>query len=288
MSNEGIPLLGRSNNGGSSILNFNRELFTILVVFVLILVLSAMYEMAFVVPPGYVGVVVTLGHVKSFPSGLHYKLPFVSELVTMSTKTQLLEEKNVVPTKEGLSVTLDTAVLYRLESEKAADVYRDIGPDYSDLLIKPEAASAIRGLTSESEAKALYSSGRNMIQDTVKTELTAKLASRGIIIQDVLLKDLELPQQLTEAIEQKLRAEQASEQMEFVLKKEQQEADRKAIEAGGIADFQRIVSEGISPMLLKWKGVEATEKFANAPNTKIVIMGNDSSGLPVILNADND
>jgi len=166
-------------------------------------------------------------------------------------------------------------------------LYRDVGPNYRDVLIKPEAASAIRGLTSESEAKALYSSGRNMIQDTIKDELTAKLAPRGIVVQDVLLKDLELPKQLTEAIEMKLRAEQESEQMEFVLKKEQQEANRKAIEAGGIADFQKIVSEGISPMLLKWKGVEATEKFANSPNTKIVIVGNDASGLPVILNAED-
>ena len=90
------------------------------------------------------------------------------------------------------------------------------------------------------------------------------------------------------AIEAKVKAEQDAAQMEFVLQKEQQEAKRKSIEAGGIADFQRIVSDGISPNLLKWKGIEATEKFADSKNAKIIIMGNDANGLPVILNSGGD
>ena len=125
-----------------------------------------------------------------------------------------------------------------------------------------------------------------MIQDTHKAELTEKLSSRGIIIEDVLLKDTQLPEQLSKSIELKVQAEQEAARMEFVLQKERQEAERKAIEAKGIADFQRIVSEGISDELLKWKGVEATEKFAESTNTKIVIMGNSGSDLPVILSAD--
>ena len=171
---------------------------------------------------------------------------------------------------------------------KAADLYRQVGSNYKQVLIQPEAASAVRGLTSESEAKALYSSGRTMIQDAVKTELITKLGPRGIIIEDVLLKDIKLPDELSKSIELKVQAEQEAARMEFVLQKEKQEAERKAIEAGGIADFQRIVSQGISPELLKWKGIEATEKFAGAVNTKIVIMGNSGSGLPVILSAGAD
>lgn len=173
--------------------------------------------------------------------------------------------------------------LFRLEGDKAADIYRQVGQDYINLILAPEASSAIRGLTSESEAKALYSDGRNIMQTTLKQQLKEKLAPRGIIIEDVLLKDIKLPAQLTKAIELKAQAEQDAARMEFVLQKERQEAERKAVEAKGIADFQRIVSEGISPALLQWKGVEATEKFADAPNTKIVIMGNDSGGLPVLL-----
>lgn len=173
-----------------------------------------------------------------------------------------------------------------MDPSKAADIYREVGEDYIHTLLEPEAASAIRGLTSESDAKALYSSGRNLIQDSVKSELVEKLVPRGIIVDDVLLKDLVLPKQLTAAIEAKVQAEQEAARMQYVLQKEKQEAERKAIEAGGIADFQRIVSEGISPNLLKWKGVEATEKFAESKNTKIIIVGNDSNGLPVLLNSD--
>ena len=178
--------------------------------------------------------------------------------------------------------------MFRLDPSKAVEIYKSVGEDYVNVILVPEAASAVRGLTSESDAKALYSSGRNLIQDSVKAELTAKLSNRGIIIDDVLLKDLVLPSELTAAIEAKVKAEQNAAQMEFVLQKEQQEAKRKSIEAGGIADFQRIVSDGISPNLLKWKGIEATEKFADSKNAKIIIMGNDANGLPVILNSGGD
>jgi regulator of protease activity HflC (stomatin/prohibitin superfamily) len=258
------------------------------VVFLCVVVIISLFDMSFVVPPGMVGIAVTLGHVEAFSSGLHFRIPWVSHVEILSAKTQLLEDKNIIPTKEGLSVTLDTAVLFRLDAAKAATLYRQVGSNYIEVLIKPEAASAVRGLTSESEAKALYSSGRNLIQDALKEELTTKLGPRGIIIEDVLLKDIVLPAQLSKSIELKVQAEQDASRMEFVLQKELQEAKRKAIEAGGIADFQRIVSDGISPQLLKWKGIEATEKFAESPNTKIVIMGNDAGGLPVILSAEAD
>lgn len=178
--------------------------------------------------------------------------------------------------------------LFRLDSTKAADLYTKVGPNYIDVLLVPETASAVRGLTSESQAKALYTSGRNTIQDSLKKELQTKFAPRGVIVEDVLLKDIELPEELSKSIELKVQAEQEAARMEFVLQKEKQEAQRKAIEAQGVADFQRIVSDGISEELLKWKGVEATELFAHSPNTKIVIVGNSGDGLPVILGGGTD
>jgi len=259
----------------------------IVVIISIMIVLAAFSGAFFVVAPGTVGIVVTLGKVISYPSGLHFKIPFVSQLIEMNAKTQKLEESNDTPTKEGLTVRLDTAVLFRLEPEKAADVYRQVGEDYVNLLLAPEAASAIRGMTSELAAKALYSSGRNLIQDTLRSELKTKLEPRGITIEDVLLKDIKLPTQLSQSIELKAQAEQDAARMQFVLQKEKQEAQRKSIEAQGIADFQTIVSKGISHELLQWKGVEATEKFANSPNTKIIIMGNGPEGLPVILSAES-
>ncbi|KAL7509675.1 hypothetical protein ACHAXN_006646 [Cyclotella atomus] len=239
-----------------------------------------------VVPPGELAVVVTLGHVNVYLPGPHFRTPFVSTVHSMSTKTQLISEKNNIPTKEGLSVSLDVALLYRIDPNMAGDLFQNVGVDYAQVLIEPEAASVIRGLTSESDAKALYSSGRHEIQDKVREELDQTLRKMGIIIESVMLKDLELPESLSKAIEQKAKAEQESVMMEFVLTKEKQEAERKAIEARGIADFQKIVSEDISDQTLRWKGIEATEKLVSSPNAKIIIMGNGKGDLPVILNGD--
>ena len=114
-------------------------------------------------------------------------------------------------------------------------------------------------------------------------ELKLKLEPRGIELEDVLLKGIKLPKQLTDAIELKAQAEQESARMEFVLSKEKQEAERKKVEAAGISAFQKIVSEGISAQLLQWKGIEATEKLAASTNSKIVVMGNSKDSLPVLL-----
>ena len=129
----------------------------------------------------------------------------------------------------------------------------------------------------------MYTSGRTAIQGKLKNELTQSLGPRGIIVEDVLLKAVKLPEDLSKSIELKAKAEQESARMEFVLQKEKLEAQRKSIEAEGIADFQRIVSKGITSDLLQWKGIEATTKLANSDNTKIVIMGNGKNSLPVIL-----
>ena len=166
----------------------------------------------------------------------------------------------------------------------AGELYKNVGLNFEKVLIEPEAASVIRGFTSESDAKALYSSGRHKIQDAVKEELDISLGKHGIIVERVMLKDLELPESLSKAIELKAQAEQESGRMEFVLTREKQEAERKAIEAQGIADFQRIVSEGISEQTLMWKGIEATEKLVESPNAKIIMMGNSKGDLPVIFN----
>jgi len=237
-----------------------------------------------VVPPGELAVIVTLGRVDVFEPGPHFRTPFVSTVHTMSTKTQLLSERNKIPTKEGLSVSLDVALLYRIDPKMAGELFKNVGTNYEKVLIEPEASSVIRGLTSESDAKALYSSGRHTIQDAVRDELEISLGKHGIIVENVMLKDLELPESLTKAIELKAQAEQDSARMEFVLTREKQEAKRKAIEAQGVADFQRIVSAGISEQTLMWKGIEATEKLVQSPNSKIIIMGNGKGDLPVIFN----
>lgn len=156
------------------------------------------------------------------------------------------------------------------------------------VVMKPELASAVRGLTSEVEAKALYTTGRATIQQKLKAELSKALESRGIVIEDVLLKAVTLPGELARSIELKAQAEQESNRMQYVLSKERQEAERKEIEARGIAAFQRIVSEGISPALLQWKAVEATEKLITSENSKVIMVGNTHNSLPIMLSGDTD
>ena len=237
-----------------------------------------------IIPPGEVGLISTLGSLDPTPleAGLHVKSP-LANIRQFSVKTILAEEENFVPTKEGLTVELDTALLYRLDPSSVSELYLTVGGQYEQVIIKPELRSIVRGLTSESEAKALYTSGRGEIQSKIKAALSEALSKRGIIVEDILLKAVKLPNAVSDAIELKAQAEQEAQRMEFVLQKERQEAERKKIEAQGIADFQKIVSDGISPNLLKWKGIEATEKLAKSDNSKIVIMGNSKDSLPVIL-----
>merc|ERR1712086_259252 len=207
----------------------------------------------------------------------------LSSVVAFNLKTQLLYSENIVPTQEGLNIELDVALLYHVDPEQVRNLFLKLGEDYEAILILPELQSAVRGLTSEVSAKALYTSGRTEIRNKLMEELKAKLDPRGVVLEDVLLKGIKLPKQLTDAIELKAQAEQESARMEFVLTKEKQEAERKKLEASGVAAFQKIVSEGISTQLLQWKGIEATEKLAASDNAKLVVMGNTKDSLPVLL-----
>lgn len=254
----------------------------------LAILLAAILTQVVIIPPSAVGVVSNLGKVKekTLTPGIHFKSIF-SSVYLFSSKTQLLDpDFQSVPTREGLTVKLDTAILYHIDEDGARNIFLQLGPAYEELNVKPALFSAVRGLTSEYEAKALYTSGRNEIQRKLREELTATLGQRGIVVEDVLLKAVQLPDQLVNAIETKMKREQESEQMEFVLLKERQESERKRIEATGIADFQNIVSKGITPGLLKWKGIEATERLCKSQNSKIVVVGTGSNSLPVILNGE--
>ena len=147
-----------------------------------------------------------------------------------------------MPTKEGVTVELDVALLYHVEATAARGLYLNLGDNFVGVVIAPEVASAVRGLTSEAPAAALYTSGRAEMQSKLQNELSAVLGTRGIVVESVLLKGVVLPDLLKESIEKKAQAEQEAARMTFVLQKERQEAERKKIEAGGIAQFQQIVS----------------------------------------------
>ena len=240
-----------------------------------------------VIPAGNVGVKDFFGSVsadKLFP-GVNVVFPF-TRVVKLSIKTQEVKEVAEVPSREGLIMELEVSLLYRLDPAKADEIYKGVGSDYAPIIVVPQYRSAIREVTASYEAKSLYSAEREKIALEIYQLCDHLMGKRGIIVEQVLLRKIGLPAVVANAIQEKLRREQEAEQMKFVLQKEQQEAERKRIEAQGIADFQRIVAQGISAQLLEWKGIEATEKLAQSPNTKIVVIGNPKSGLPIILSGE--
>ncbi len=263
-----------------------RRIFRFAIVGIVLLLLLVGSPIA-VIPAGHVGVKDFFGRVSPniLPPGVRLVFPF-TRVVKMSIKTQEVKETAQVPSKEGLIMDLEGSLLYRLDPQKADDIYKTIGKNYQEIAVEPQIRSAIREITASYEAKVLYSAERERVaKETL--ELFKKTASdRGIIAEAVLLRKIGLPDVVANAIQEKLRREQESEQMKFVLQKETQEAERKRIEAQGIADFQKIVAAGISPALLEWKGIEATEKLAMSQNSKVVVIGSGKNGLPIILGGD--
>jgi prohibitin 1 len=236
------------------------------------------------VDSGRVGVLTLFGRVTGeiLPEGVHLINPFKANNET-SIRTQEIKESASVPSAEGLVMNLDTSLIYHLNPEKAAEVYQKIGPNYLTVLIEPNLRAAIRESTASHSANALYTGEREMVAKQIYDQLSQKLGERGISIESVLLRDIQLPSSLKVSIEAKQQAEQEALAMNFRLQKEKQEAERKRIEAAGIRDFQQIVAQGISPALLEWKGIEATETLAKSGNSKVVVIGNSKNGLPLIL-----
>jgi len=253
---------------------------------ILLLILLAIFVWASIayVPAGHVGVLTLFGRVTGdvLSEGTHFVNPFKANNV-MSIRTQELKETASVPSDEGLVMTLDTSLLFRLNPEKAAEVFQKIGPNYVEIVVEPTLRASIRSVTASHNANALYTGGREQVADQIYKELTSQLGGKGIEVQSILLRDIQLPAMLKSSIEAKQQAEQEALRMQFVLQKEKQEADRKRIEAQGIHDFQQTVAQGISQQLLEWKGIEATERLANSSNAKVVLIGNTKNGLPLIL-----
>jgi regulator of protease activity HflC (stomatin/prohibitin superfamily) len=236
------------------------------------------------VESGHVGVLTLFGRVTGevLPEGIHLINPFKTSN-EMTIRTQEIKESASVPSSEGLVMNLDTSLIFHLDSTKAADVFQKIGPNYVDVLIEPNLRAAIRESTASHTANALYTGEREMVAKQIDDQLEGKLGSRGLVVEAILLRDIQLPATLKTSIEAKQQAEQEALAMSFRLQKETQEAQRKRIEAEGVRDFQKIVAEGISPALLEWKGIEATELLAKSANAKVMVIGNNKNGLPLIL-----
>jgi len=236
-----------------------------------------------IVPAGHVGVVDLWGKVDEQVRnpGLNLVNPFV-DLVIMDVQTQELKETMEVPSKEGLTMQVDMSILYRLNPDKASSIYKTIGSDYDEVVVVPQFRTAVREATVFYEAKALYTSSRDEITNKIFSDLDKMLSERGVILEKVLLKAVSLPSTVSTAIEQKLKAEQESEQMKFVLTKESQEAQRKVIEAKGIAEAQGIIIKTLTQAYLQHEAIKAQTMMANSTNHTVVYIPSGDNGIPLV------
>jgi regulator of protease activity HflC (stomatin/prohibitin superfamily) len=248
---------------------------------------------------GEVGVKSLFGNVQNdvLSSGLHFVNPLV-DVTRLDIKTQNYTMSGVhdegaqsgddairVLTSDGLEVTIDLTVLYKLLPSEAPRLLRETGSDYTDKIVRPVTRTKIRDNSVYYEAIALYSTKRDEFQQRIFGSIENDFKKRGLILEQLLVRNITLPQSVKATIEQKINAEQDAQKMQFVLQKEKQEAERKRVEAQGIADYQRIINIGLTDQQLQYEQIKAYLELAKSPNSKVIIMGKGSA--PVILDTKN-
>lgn len=235
---------------------------------------------------GYIGVQSLFGKVQSkvLYSGLNLVNPLV-DVKEVDVRTQNYTMSGIhdegtkegddairVLTKDGLEVTIDLSVLYRVNDKKATQLVQQIGLEYEDKVIRPVARTKIRDNAVYYDAVELYSTRRDEFQARIFKGIDDEFSKRGLVLENLLVRNIALPQAVKLTIESKINAEQDAQKMQFVLQKEKQEAERKRVEAQGIADYQRIISEGLTDKQLRYEQIKAYREIANSENAKVIIM----------------
>tara|TARA_B110000116_G_scaffold257552_1_gene257848 strand:- start:546 stop:1364 length:819 start_codon:yes stop_codon:yes gene_type:complete len=217
-----------------------------------------------------------------YGQGFHVIAPW-NDMFVYDVKIHETFEKMEVLSKNGLSIRIDLSFRYMPIQEKIGYLHDEIGRNYLERIIKPEIRSVTREVIGNYLPEELYSTKREAIEDEIEALTRVKVEDKYLTLDAILIRDVTLPQTLRTAIEQKLKQEQESLEYEFKIDKARKEAERKEIEAKGISEFQKIITRTITPQLLKWKGIEATQEIAKSPNAKVVVIGNGEGDLPIIL-----
>jgi regulator of protease activity HflC (stomatin/prohibitin superfamily) len=248
---------------------------------------------------GQIGVKSLFGKVQNdvLSSGLHFVNPFV-DVQRLDIKTQNYTMSGIhdegaktgddairVLTSDGLEVTIDLTVLYKLLPSEAPKLVRETGVDYTDKIVRPLTRTKIRDNSVYYEAVSLYSNKRDEFQQRIFKSIEDDFKKRGLVLEQLLVRNITLPASVRATIEQKINAEQDAQKMQFVLLKEKQEAERKRVEAQGIADYQRIINIGLTDQQLQYEQIKAYLELAKSPNAKVIIMGKGNA--PVILDTKN-
>jgi regulator of protease activity HflC (stomatin/prohibitin superfamily) len=278
---------------------FRRFAKTIRGIAILLMVIGVLVKCIVQVDAGQIGVKSLFGKVQNdvLQSGLHFINPF-AEVRMLDIKTQnytmsgIHDEGNQtgddairVLTSDGLEVTIDLTVLYKLLPSEAPRLVRETGVDYTDKIVRPLTRTKIRDNSVYYEAVSLYSNKRDEFQQRIFKSIDEDFKKRGLVLEQLLVRNITLPASVRATIEQKINAEQDAQKMQFVLLKEKQEAERKRVEAQGIADYQRIINIGLTDQQLQYEQIKAYLELAKSPNSKVVIMGKGNA--PVILDTKN-
>ena len=285
-------LIGASFSNNQSLSKFARSFKVGAVIVIVIGLMSSMFKQ---IDAGKVGVQSLYGNVQPdiLESGLHLINPLLditefdiqTQNYTMSAihgeGAQEGDDAIRVLSNDGLEVVIDLTVLYRVSPSETPKIYKQIGVDFTDKIVRPVTRTRIRDNAVYYDAVALYSTKRNEFQQRIYKSIEDDFKKRGLVLEQLLIRNINLPASVKLSIESKINAEQDAQKMTFVLQKEKQEAERKRVEAQGIADYQRIIALGLTDKQLQYEQIKAQKELAASPNTKIIFMNGKNS--PVIL-----
>ncbi len=236
-----------------------------------------------IVRPGEVGIKQKLGKIKSdhLPQGAYAFDPFISTIKKIPTRTVEALNALDVPTKEGLTVKSEIALLYHVRPEAAGEVYTRYGMNYQEVIVESNFRAVARHVCGTYYAKELFAVDRKKIEKEIYDELVQGISDKGFVVDAVLLKSITMPSQIFQAVENKLKSEQEALQMDFIIAKQKKEAERMSIEAEAIKNYNKTVGESLSDMLVKWNGVQVLKDLVTSNNAKIIVTDGRS---PMILN----
>ena len=217
-----------------------------------------------------------------FEPGFHLVAPW-NEMFVYEVREQQLTEQLEVLSSNGLTIGTEVTVRVAPQTDKIGELHESFGRGYIDRLIKPEIRSAVREVIGRYTPEELYSTKRAEVQTGIQESLERALGNNYINLQATLIRDIELPDRVKAAIEQKLEAEQEAQRYVFLLEQERREAERKIIEAEAKAESNRILTASLNDRILQDKGIDATMQLATSSNSKVVVIGGGGDGLPLIL-----
>ena len=252
-----------------------------------LLILLTIITSCSIIRPGEVGFKQRLGKIKgdSFAQGIQYFNPITTKVIKMNVRTKEVFNSLPLPTREGLSVNTEISLLYHVDPNSVINVYNRFGPSYETVMVLSNFWATAREISARFYATELYATERTKVEKAILEELSAHISQYGFIVDAVLLKDIILPKQMVHAIEDKVTAEQAALQMQFVIDKQKKESERLVIEAEGVKKSQQIINQSLSDKLIQYEQIQMLKSLVNSPNSKIIITDGKA---PMIIGSQSD